>query len=171
MILHVVQNRVRRWLTPSHSYFLSCLSSSFLTHHLGLRYSLHLAALSLSSGCLLLSFAPPFGAFIAAVALMGFGGGLYDAAITTVISHEEDGALMSYTYAFFGGALTAFPAQFFSLHRASERRRTRRLTICSLSTVGATFSPLIIGSFVDKGYPWNVSRPASTLEPSTTSQS
>ncbi|ORY73649.1 major facilitator superfamily domain-containing protein, partial [Leucosporidium creatinivorum] len=104
-------------------YFLSCLSSSFLTHHLGLRSSLHFAALSLSSGCLILSFAPPFGAFIASIALMGFGGGLYDSAITTVISHEESGALMSYTYAFFG--------------------------------VGATFSPLIIGSFVDKGYPWN----------------
>lgn len=90
-------------LSYSRSYFFSCLSSSFLTHHLGLRYTLHLAALSLSSGCLLLSFAPPFGAFIAAVAMMGFGGGLYDAAITTVISHEEDGALMSYLYSFFGG--------------------------------------------------------------------
>lgn len=40
---------------------------------------------------------------------MGFGGGLYDSAITTVISHAEDGALMSYTYAFFGVGATFAP--------------------------------------------------------------
>lgn len=46
-----------------------------------------------------MSFAPPFGAFILALVLQGYGSGLYDASLTTVISHEEDTAMMTLMYA------------------------------------------------------------------------
>lgn len=78
----------------------------------------------MSLGCGVLAFAPPFGVFVLALGLLGFGSGLYDACLTTVVSHEEDGVLMSCLYAFFG--------------------------------VGATFSPLLIGGFIDAGLPWAV---------------
>ncbi|KAL8277056.1 hypothetical protein RQP46_010590 [Phenoliferia psychrophenolica] len=104
-------------------YFISCVSSSILTHHLGLQWSLVVAGAFMAAGCLVLALTPPFGVFVFSLALLGFGGGLYDAALTTVISHEEDGFLMGAMYACFG--------------------------------VGAMFSPLIIGSFIDHGYSWN----------------
>lgn len=80
-------------------YFMSCISSSFIQHHYGLQASLVLAAANLAGGCLALSFAPPFPVFILALVLLGFGCGQYDASLTTVISHEEDGVLMSVMYA------------------------------------------------------------------------
>lgn len=60
------------------------------------------AAFFMAAGCLVLAVVPPFSVFVFALALLGFGGGLYDAALTTVISHEEDGVLMSCMYACFG---------------------------------------------------------------------
>ncbi|KAM0753735.1 MFS general substrate transporter [Meredithblackwellia eburnea MCA 4105] len=103
-------------------YFLSSVSSAALSHHLGLQKGLLVAALFMGGGCIMLSFGPPFAVFILAIAALGFGGGLYDAMLTTVISHSEDGVLMSLMYACFG--------------------------------VGAMFSPLIIGSFIDHGFSW-----------------
>ncbi|GAA6062525.1 hypothetical protein JCM10212_001575 [Sporobolomyces blumeae] len=104
-------------------YFISSISASFLTHHIGVNNTLLVASGAMSTGCLALTFAPPFAVFILALAFLGFGAGIYDAAITTVISHAESQALMSCMYAFFG--------------------------------IGAMFSPIIIGSFVDKGIPWS----------------
>lgn len=83
----------------------------------------------MSVGCLILAFAPPFGVFVFSLAFLGFGSGLYDTCLTTVVSHQEDGVMMSWLYACFG--------------------------------VGATFSPLVIGSFVDAGLLWAVSHAAS----------
>jgi len=54
-----------------------------------------MACASLSTGCIILATAPPFGAFIIALAFLGYGCGLYDTSLTTVISHEEDGVAMS----------------------------------------------------------------------------
>ncbi|GAA6006814.1 hypothetical protein JCM11491_003191 [Sporobolomyces phaffii] len=104
-------------------YFISSISASFFTHHIGVNHTLLVAAASMSVGSLALSFAPPFPVFIVALAFVGFGAGIYDAAISTVVAHFESQALMSGMYSFFG--------------------------------IGAMFSPIIIGSFVDKGIPWN----------------
>ncbi|GAA5941255.1 MFS transporter [Sporobolomyces koalae] len=104
-------------------YLISSISASFLTHHIGVNYTLLVAAAAMSLGCVALSLAPPFPAFIIALAFLGFGAGIYDAAITTVVSHFESQAMMSCMYAFFG--------------------------------IGAFFSPIIIGSFVDKGIDWS----------------
>ncbi|GAA5946674.1 hypothetical protein JCM10213_004650, partial [Rhodosporidiobolus nylandii] len=111
------------FLANTAGYFASSMSASFVLHHWGLQVSLAVACLGMCIGCIILSVAPPFPVFVCALAFMGFGGGMYDACITTVVSHEEDGILMSLLYSCFG--------------------------------IGATFSPLIIGAFVDKGYDWN----------------
>lgn len=102
------------------------MSASFIEHRFGLQVLLvvrsseflvcpdtdslpQLAAVSLSAGCLALSFAPPFGAFISAIVFQGFGCGLYDASLTTVISHKEDGVAMSLMYAAFGVGASIAP--------------------------------------------------------------
>ncbi|CEQ42750.1 SPOSA6832_04601 [Sporobolomyces salmonicolor] len=114
---------VARRCSNTAGYFVSSVSASFLAHHLGLNYSLLIASAAMCTGCITLSVAPPFAAFIIALAVLGFGSGMYDACLTTVVSHEEDGVLMSCMYACFG--------------------------------VGAMFSPLIIGGFIDRGWSWN----------------
>ncbi|GAA5981623.1 hypothetical protein JCM11641_003920 [Rhodosporidiobolus odoratus] len=111
------------FLSNTAGYFASSMAASFVLHHFGLQISLGVACAGMSAGCIILACAPPFGVFIVSLAFMGFGGGLYDACITTVISHEEDGVLMSLLYSCFG--------------------------------IGATFSPLIIGAFIDRGYSWH----------------
>ncbi|GAA6032438.1 hypothetical protein JCM8097_008175 [Rhodosporidiobolus ruineniae] len=103
-------------------YFISSMSSTFILHHFGLQIALGVACLGMCIGTVILCIAPPFPVFVISLAFMGFGSGMYDTCITTVISHEEDGILMSLLYSCFG--------------------------------VGATFSPLIIGSFVDRNIPW-----------------
>lgn len=80
----------------------------------------------MTTSCLALAFQPPFGVFIFALAVLGFGSGVYTSCLTAVIAHKEDGVLMSCLYACFG--------------------------------VGATFSPLLIGGFIDAGLPWGVSQ-------------
>lgn len=60
------------------------------------------AAGFLSTGCLIIALAPPYGLFVSSLALLGFGSGLYDSCLTTVVSHSEDGVLMSCMYACFG---------------------------------------------------------------------
>jgi len=125
-------------------YFISCISASFLSHHLGLRWSLVVAAVNMGTGCLILSRAPPYGLFIFCLALLGFGGGIYDACLTTVVSHEEDGVLMSFMYAAFGVRSTA------SIHVG----RANLDDACQ--QVGAMISPLLIGGLIDRGVSWNV---------------
>ncbi|GAA5837894.1 hypothetical protein JCM11251_004691 [Rhodosporidiobolus azoricus] len=110
------------FLSNTAGYFISSMAASFVLHHWGLQISLALACAGMSIGCTLLAIAPPFPVFVISLSFLGFGGGMYDACITTIVSHEEDGVLMSLLYSFFG--------------------------------VGAMFSPLIIGSFIDKGWSW-----------------
>ncbi|GAA6008771.1 hypothetical protein JCM10207_001718 [Rhodosporidiobolus poonsookiae] len=111
------------FLANTAGYFLSSISASFIFHRFGLQISLATAAAGMSGGCIILSVAPAFVVFVLSLALLGFGSGMYDTAITTFIAHEEDGVLMSLLYSCFG--------------------------------IGATFSPLIIGAFIDRGYDWN----------------
>ncbi|SGY35938.1 BQ5605_C002g01819 [Microbotryum silenes-dioicae] len=105
-------------------YFISCVLSSFLSHKLGARYALVCAAVVWSIGCAILIVWPPFGVFVLSLAMLGFGGGLYDALLTTIISHDENPVLMSWMYSCFG--------------------------------FGAAVSPIVIGTFVDKGISWNL---------------
>ncbi|SCZ89509.1 BZ3500_MvSof-1268-A1-R1_Chr1-1g01226 [Microbotryum saponariae] len=105
-------------------YFISCVSSSFLSHKLGARYALVCAAVAWSIGCAILIVRPPFGVFVLSLAMLGFGGGMYDALLTTIISHDENPVLMSWMYSCFG--------------------------------FGAAVSPIVIGTFVDKGISWNL---------------
>ena len=60
------------------------------------------AAASTGAGSLALSFAPPFPLFIISLSTLGFGCGLFDATLTTLISHDEDATSMSFLYAAFG---------------------------------------------------------------------
>lgn len=68
-------------------YSVSCVSSSFITQQLGLRWALVVAGGFMTSGCLILAVAPPYPIFVSSLALLGFGSGLYDAALTTVVSY------------------------------------------------------------------------------------
>ncbi|KAK4048635.1 Membrane protein tms1 [Microbotryomycetes sp. JL201] len=77
-------------------YFVSSISTSFLVHHIGMVYSLWVACLVFAAGAATLGVAPPFGPFIAALVMLGFGGGLLDACLTTVVSHDEDQVLLAY---------------------------------------------------------------------------
>ncbi|KAM0787314.1 hypothetical protein ACM66B_007088 [Microbotryomycetes sp. NB124-2] len=104
-------------------YFVSSISTSFLVHHLGMVYSLWVACLVFAAGAATLAVAPPFGAFISGLVLLGFGGGLLDACLTTVVSHDEDQVLLSILYSCFG--------------------------------IGALVSPILIGTFIDRGISWN----------------
>ncbi|GAA5969714.1 hypothetical protein JCM3765_001215 [Sporobolomyces pararoseus] len=90
------------FLSNAAGYCLSSISASFFTHHIGVNHTLLVASAALSTGCLTLSFAPPFPVFVVALAFLGFGAGIYDAAITTVVSHFESQSMMSFMYAFFG---------------------------------------------------------------------
>ncbi|GAA6003239.1 MFS transporter [Rhodotorula paludigena] len=90
------------FLSNTAGYFLSSISASFFLHHFGLQVSLLVASAAMSTGCVVLSVAPPFPVFVSMLLFMGFGSGMYDASITTIISHEEDGVLMSWLYSCFG---------------------------------------------------------------------
>lgn len=63
------------FLANTAGYFLSSMSSSFMLHHFGLQTSLLVACAGMSIGCVVLSIAPPFPAFIVMLMFMGFGSG------------------------------------------------------------------------------------------------
>lgn len=107
-------------------YFISAVSASFLTHHLGLNKTLLVAAAFMAGGCLTMALVPPFPVFVLALALLGFGGGVYDASLTvsgarsspdgqeeltrklqSVVAHDEDAGTMALLYAMFGVSLTS----------------------------------------------------------------
>ncbi|GAA6044287.1 hypothetical protein JCM8097_008677 [Rhodosporidiobolus ruineniae] len=96
------------FLANTAGYFLAASTSSFISHHMGLQWLLAIAAVSTISGSLGLALAPPFPVFIFTLVLAGYGNGVYDVGLTAVISHADDGSLMSLIYAMFGvGALTS----------------------------------------------------------------
>lgn len=129
-------------------YFISCVMASFLTHHLGLGNVLLVAAFWMAAGCLTLALIPPFPGAVSALAMLGFGAGLYDAGLTSVVAHEENATTMALLYSFF-----AVP---FLL---SLRRIDWRLTG---HQVGAVIASLLVGALLDRHVPWNV-RPVSLL--------
>lgn len=67
------------FLANTAGYFLSSISASFFLHHFGLQVSLLTAAAAMATGCVVLSIAPPFPAFIIMLGFMGFGSGMYGA--------------------------------------------------------------------------------------------
>ncbi|CAE7226206.1 unnamed protein product [Rhizoctonia solani] len=89
-------------------YLVSCMLNSVIQNMMGTRNVLLMAGVLYGGGSLLISFAPPFPAVMVGLCLMGFGGGFYEACLTSIISHFEDNRLMNILYAFFGlGALVA----------------------------------------------------------------
>ncbi|CAE7090806.1 unnamed protein product [Rhizoctonia solani] len=89
-------------------YLISCMLNSVLQNAIGTRLVLVIAGLLYAGGSLLISFAPPFPLVITGLGLMGFGGGFYEASLTSVVSHFENSRFMNILYAFFGlGALVS----------------------------------------------------------------
>ncbi|CEL55882.1 Bypass of stop codon protein 6 OS=Saccharomyces cerevisiae (strain ATCC 204508 / S288c) GN=BSC6 PE=1 SV=1 [Rhizoctonia solani AG-1 IB] len=89
-------------------YLVSCMLNSVLQNAIGTRNVLLMAGALYGGGSLLISFAPPFPAVMVGLCLMGFGGGFYEASLTSVVSHFEDSRFMNILYAFFGlGALVS----------------------------------------------------------------
>ncbi|CAE6455916.1 unnamed protein product [Rhizoctonia solani] len=89
-------------------YLISCVLNSVLQSVIGTRNVLLMAAVLNGGGALLITFAPPFPFVVVGLCLMGFGGGFYEACLTSVISHFEDSRLMNVIYAFAGlGALVS----------------------------------------------------------------
>ncbi|CEL55807.1 Bypass of stop codon protein 6 OS=Saccharomyces cerevisiae (strain ATCC 204508 / S288c) GN=BSC6 PE=1 SV=1 [Rhizoctonia solani AG-1 IB] len=89
-------------------YLISCMLNSVLQNAIGTRSVLIIAGLLYAGGSLLISFAPPFPLVIAGLGLMGFGGGFYEACLTSVVSHFDNSKYMNILYAFFGlGALVS----------------------------------------------------------------
>ncbi|CAE6406668.1 unnamed protein product [Rhizoctonia solani] len=76
--------------------------NSVLQNAIGTRNVLLMAGALYGGGSLLISFAPPFPAVMVGLCLMGFGGGFYEASLTSVVSHFEDSRFMNILYAFFG---------------------------------------------------------------------
>ncbi|CAE6480685.1 unnamed protein product [Rhizoctonia solani] len=93
-------------------YLISCMLNSVLQNAIGTRLVLLnaigtrlvllIAGILYAGGSLLISFAPPFPFVIAGLGLMGFGGGFYEACLTSVVSHFENSRFMNILYAFFG---------------------------------------------------------------------
>ncbi|QRW18317.1 major facilitator superfamily transporter [Rhizoctonia solani] len=89
-------------------YLISCMINSVLQNAIGTRNVLVMAGILYGGGSLLISFAPPFPVVMVGLCLMGFGGGFYEACLTSVISHFENSRFMNILYAFFGlGALVS----------------------------------------------------------------
>ncbi|GAA5830612.1 hypothetical protein JCM3766R1_002781 [Sporobolomyces carnicolor] len=96
------------FLASTGGYFISSISASFLLHHIGFKRTLIVASVAMALGCIALSFAPPFPAFIVGLMSMGFGSGVFDTTCSIYVSHFESQAMMSCMYAFFGiGAMFA----------------------------------------------------------------
>ncbi|BGP35596.1 hypothetical protein JCM10296v2_007437 [Rhodotorula toruloides] len=135
------------FLANTAGYFLSSISASFFLHHCGLQVSLLTAAAAMATGCVVLSVAPPFPAFIIMLGFMGFGSGMYDAVITTVIAHEEDGVLMSLLYSCFGvGAMISPLAIGAFLDRGYAWNRYYNIPL------GLALILAVIGYFLFRGY-------------------
>lgn len=135
------------FLSNAAGYCVSSLSASFFTHHIGVNYTLLVAASALSAGCIALSFAPPFPVFIVALAFLGFGAGIYDAAITTVVSHFESQSMMSSMYAFFGIGAMISPIIVGSF---VDRKIKWSLYYFAPLTISVTLA--VAGYFAFKGY-------------------
>ncbi|KAL5634478.1 hypothetical protein ACGC1H_002512 [Rhizoctonia solani] len=90
------------FLTGFGGYLVSCVLNSVLQSVIGTSNVLLMAAILNGGGALLISFAPPFPLVVVGLCLMGFGAGFYEACLTSVISHFEDGRLMNIIYAFAG---------------------------------------------------------------------
>ncbi|GAA5914521.1 hypothetical protein JCM8208_005378 [Rhodotorula glutinis] len=135
------------FLANTAGYFLSSISSPFLLHHFGLPTTLLVAAAAMSVGCVTLSVAPPFPVFATMLLFLGFGSGVYDASITTIVSHEEDGVLMSWLYSCFGVGAAISPIMigaFVDKHIPWQKYY--------LMPLGISLLLALIGFFVFRGY-------------------
>lgn len=89
-------------------YVVAALTSSLLSHRIGLSRMILLAAMSLMIALCIYAATPYWFVMVMAGTLLGLGIGLIDAGINTFIAHKQDNAnLMGVLHAFYGvGALT-----------------------------------------------------------------
>ncbi|KAJ3509778.1 hypothetical protein NLJ89_g5037 [Agrocybe chaxingu] len=89
-------------------YLVACMLNSVLQNAIGTRWMLLTAGLLYAGGSLLIAFAPPFPLVMIGLIIMGFGGGFYEACLTSIVAHFENSRFMNILYSFFGiGALSA----------------------------------------------------------------
>ncbi|MGG6293350.1 MFS transporter [Leptolyngbya sp. AN02str] len=88
-------------------YVVAALTSSLLSHRIGLARMILLAAASVTTALCVYASTPHWGVMVMAGTLFGLGVGLIDAGMNTFIAHKPDnGNLMGLLHAFYGvGAL------------------------------------------------------------------
>lgn len=87
-------------------YFVAALTSSLLSHRIGLAQMVLLAAVSVTSALYIYASTTHWFVMVATGTLLGLGIGLIDAGINTFIAHDRRANLMGLLHAFYGiGAL------------------------------------------------------------------
>ncbi|HEY9630594.1 MAG TPA: MFS transporter [Coleofasciculaceae cyanobacterium] len=87
-------------------YFVAALTSSLLSHRIGLARMVLLAAVSVTSALYIYASTTHWLVMVATGTLLGLGIGLIDAGINTFIAHDRRANLMGLLHAFYGiGAL------------------------------------------------------------------
>ncbi|CAE6363149.1 unnamed protein product [Rhizoctonia solani] len=123
-------------------YLVSCMLNSVLQNTIGTRNVLVMAGTLYGGGSLLISFAPPFPAVMVGLCLMGFGGGFYEACLTSVISHVRSFIIFESPYS-----------------RATLRKfeNSRFMNILyAFFGLGALVSPFVIGALAKAGIAWRL---------------
>jgi fucose permease len=64
------------FLAQTAGYFVSCNGASAVLQRYGIQVALAVACTGMVAGCATLAAAPPFGAFVMALGLLGFGSGM-----------------------------------------------------------------------------------------------
>ncbi|SGY35945.1 BQ5605_C038g11741 [Microbotryum silenes-dioicae] len=111
-------------------FLFACGACPYLIQYVGLQWALVVSCTTWCVACLVLVVQPPFPVLVLAFATLAAGAGLYEALLTTVISHNKD------------------PGTYY-----------RRLVIMSWLyanfAVGAACAPIVVGSFVAHEIGWN----------------
>ncbi|CAE6467811.1 unnamed protein product [Rhizoctonia solani] len=129
-------------------YLVSCMLNSVLQNTIGTRNVLLMAGILYGGGSLLISFAPPFPLVMVGLCLMGFGGGFYEACLTSVISHFENSRFMNILYAFFGLGALVSPFVIGALAKAGTAWRFYYWFPCSLAALVTVCHLLLFKHYV-----------------------
>jgi fucose permease len=96
------------FLSQITGYVVAALTSSLLSHRIGLARMILLAAVSITTALCIYASSPYWAVMVLSGTLLGLGIGLIDAGINTYMAHKQDNAnLMGLLHAFYGiGALS-----------------------------------------------------------------
>jgi fucose permease len=96
------------FLSHISGYIVAALTSSLLSHRIGLTRMILLAAVSITTALCIYASTPYWFVMVMSGTLLGLGIGLIDAGVNTFIAHKQDNAnLMGLLHAFYGiGALS-----------------------------------------------------------------